>query len=167
MVAGSGGGSGVGVLNLSIHNFHFAVGFLNAADFVLFEDNANGAILHMLTHRGHGPRQNHIAGPQAGGGVHVVAPGQHFVDGFAQLLGETLGLVGELTGEELVAVLHHEVSNARVTQQHADPRLGVPSALLDDGVGEAHRVERRELVVAGGDFLGGTDEMLAMMRIIL
>jgi hypothetical protein len=70
-------------------------------------------------------------------------------------LGEALGLVSQLTSKELVTVLHHEVSNARVTQQHADPRLGVPSALLDDGVGEAHRFERRELVVAGGDFFGG------------
>ena len=53
------------------------------------------------------------------------------------------------------AVLHHQRVDAGVTQQHTDPRLGVPGALFDGGVGEPHRFEGGELVVAGGDFFGG------------
>ena len=40
----------------------------------------------------HRAGEDHIAGPQAGGGVHIIPPLQHLVDGFAEFLGEALGL---------------------------------------------------------------------------
>ena len=89
-----------------------------------------------------------------------------FVDGFAEFLSEALGLVGKLPREELVAVFSDERLDARVTQQYTDPRLGVAGALLDGRVGEPHRFERGELVVTGGDFLGGTLEVFAIATII-
>ena len=155
MVEGSGGGSGWVVLNLSIDDFHFAIGGLDTADFVLLQNNADCAVLDMLAGGRHRAGEDHIAGPQAGGRVHIVAPLQDFVDGFAEFLGEALGLVGKLAREELVAVFGDERLNPGITKEDADPRLGVPCAFFDRGVGEPHRFERGELLVAGGDFFGG------------
>ena len=155
MVEGSGGGSGWVVLNLSIDDFHFAIGGLDTLNFVLLQNNTYCAVLDVFAGGRHCAGEDHIAGPQAGGRVHVVAPLQDFVDGFAEFLGEALGLVGELAGEELVAVFGDEGLNPGIAEEDADPRLGVASAFFDGGIGEPHRFERGELVVAGGDFFGG------------
>ena len=86
---------------------------------------------------------DHIAGPQARGGVDIIPPLQDFVDGFAEFLSEALGLIGKLPREELVAVFGDERLDAGVTQQYTDPRLGVPGALLDGGAGAGARRARR------------------------
>ena len=155
MVEGSGGGSGWVVLNLSIHNFHLAVSGLDTLNFVLLQNNPYSPILNVFAGGRHRAREDHIAGPQTGGRVDIIPPLQDFVDGFAEFLSEALGLIGKLPREELVAVFGDERLNPGITKEDADPRLGVAGALLDGGVGEPHRFEGGELVVAGGDFFGG------------
>ena len=155
MVVGSGGGSGWVVLNLSIDDFHFAIGGLNTADFVLLQNNTYCAVLDVFAGGRHRAGEDHIAGPQAGGGVDIIPPLQDFIDSFAEFLGEALGLVGKLPREELVAVFGDERLNPGIAEEHTNSRLSVPCAFFDGGVGEPHRFERGELVVAGGDFFGG------------
>ena len=111
-----------GVIFLSIHNFHLAVSGLDTLNFVLLQNNADCAVLDMLAGGRHRAGEDHVTGAEARGGVHIVAPLQDFVDGFAEFLSEALGLVGKLPREELVAVFGDERLDARVTQQYTDPR---------------------------------------------
>src|SRR5574343_1394936 len=136
-------------------DFHFVVGVADAFLLLGTKDDADGAVLLRLFDGGHGAREDHIAGFQAGGGVEAIAVLYDFSHGGEGLLIEKGGgLFDLLAGDELL-VFDHTRDQARVAEQHTDTYWRHADGGRDGVVGETIGLEERNTIVARGELFDG------------